>query len=208
MFISTEIPTAESFPGHSYEWTEFVDVPGKMFRCAQVKCSCGFLSQPAEGLTNVEVEATTHLVRSGVDLGETERLFATQTVGETFVIQLVGHTRLYKLNWMFFDGRMSDSAAWARARVQTLPARVLYGNGGSTDLGLVFDPRIFEQTAYQGYVSAGFAMSDGYYAPIRFDSWVASFRARPALPEPEQQSLLPALEAYKSHLAVAASTNA
>lgn len=205
MFITPEIPTAESFPGHTYEWTEFVDVPGKVFRCAQVKCSCGFLSQPAEGRTNVEVEATTHLIRSGVDLGETERLFATKVVGDTFVIQLVGHTRQFICNWMFFDGRTSAEGAWARARVQILPVRVLYGNGGSADLGLVFDPRVFEQTAYQGYVSAGFAMSDGYYAPIRFDSWVASFRAHPALPEPEQQDLLPALDAYKLHLAVAAS---
>jgi hypothetical protein len=104
---------------------------------------------------------------------------------------------------MSATGPVTKRTAWLRARAQHLPVEVCYLNGECKLLGRVFDPRVYEQAAYLGYVSAGIAMSDGYYAPVKFESWVRDFRRSPSLPEPEQVDLLPALDIYKRALASA-----
>jgi hypothetical protein len=42
------------------------------------------------------------------------------------------------------------------------------------------DADTFERTAYRGHISYELSMTDGYYAPEPFDSWVIGFRSDPA----------------------------
>lgn len=69
--------------------------------------------------------------------------------------------------------------AWSAARSQTLPVRVIKLDGSEQKIGVVFDPRSFERIAYSGYVSHGVSTTDGYYAPLKFEQWVKSFRSSP-----------------------------
>jgi len=41
------------------------------------------------------------------------------------------------------------------------------------------DTSQFEHDAYQGYVCAGLADTDGHYAPMTLDHWVINFRRDP-----------------------------
>lgn len=99
--------------------------------------------------------------------------------GTRFEITRVGTTTKHPMNWI--DGCSSREGAWASARSQHRP--VVYCDATATadthkvmELGVVFDPQTFETRVYDGYVGYGYSMSDGYYAPIQFESWVKSFR--------------------------------
>lgn len=70
--------------------------------------------------------------------------------------------------------------AWSAARSQTLPVRVIKLDGSEQMIGIAFDPRSFERIAYSGYVSHGVSTTDGYYAPLKFEQWVKSFRDNPS----------------------------
>lgn len=101
--------------------------------------------------------------------------------GTRFEITKVGTTTRHPMNWSGMGGETSRAGAWEAARSQHLP--VVYCNATSSadtnelmELGVVFDPETFERRVYDGYVGYGYSMSDGYYAPIQFESWVKSFR--------------------------------
>jgi hypothetical protein len=100
--------------------------------------------------------------------------------GSRYEITKVGYTAKHPINWI--DGLKDRASAWAWARCQDLPvvycdATDLADTNAIMELGVVFDPQEFEKVAYSGYVGYGFSMSDGYYAPIQFESWVKSFRS-------------------------------
>jgi hypothetical protein len=92
-------------------------------------------------------------------------------------------SEVHPMNWGFaraMDGRHypahSREAAWASARSQDKPVVVECLGEEPMNLGVVFDVEAFERAAYGGYVSYGHSMSDGYYAPLSFESWAASAR--------------------------------
>jgi len=98
------------------------------------------------------------------------------------------------------DKTVSREGAWQAASIQLAPV-VFFGlDGDVKHIGQTFNPERYEKAAYDGYVSAGFMMTDGYYAPVSFESWVATFRKCPNLDEPEQASLRPMLDHYKASL--------
>lgn len=102
--------------------------------------------------------------------------YTTDVVNGWFVITKVGETTKHPMNWI--DFKLTKRGAWNAARAQNLPIYIVDSLAGETkELGEVFDPRAFEQAAYVGYVGYGYSMSDGYYAPLKFESWVVHFRA-------------------------------
>lgn len=116
------------------------------------------------------------------------RRFTTSVDPKHFVITEREPTDRHPMNWGLeegsdFYGRIlfptSREGAWDRAREQELPVLVVLLSGEIKSLGVVFDCDVFERACYRGYVSYGYSMSDGYYAPIRFESWVQTFRADP-----------------------------
>lgn len=92
-----------------------------------------------------------------------------------FVIKELPSRTDHPAQWLYTDGITAQSA-WLRARATALPVVVTLLNGSTMDLGVTFGAEAFERAAYGGYVSYGYSMSDGYYAPIKFDAWVISFR--------------------------------
>lgn len=99
--------------------------------------------------------------------------------GRSFDITELEPTDKHPMNWI--DLTTTREGAWEAARAQDLPVVVRMLDGTTRALGVVFDPEAFERACYRGYVSYGHSMSDGYYAPLKFDSWVASFRRSPSL---------------------------
>lgn len=117
---------------------------------------------------------------------------------DQFSIREVEPTNLVSLDYR--DKTVSREGAWQAASIQLQPV-VFFGlDGDVRHLGVVFNPERFEKAAYEGYVSAGYMMTDGYYAPIAFEHWVASFRKSPVLDVPEQRRLLDALPTYVASL--------
>ncbi len=106
------------------------------------------------------------------------RCFKVSETEDAFVITEVEPRNNHPMNWSCTDGT-SREGAWATARAQGKPVTVVDREGNRKDLGRVFSPRVFEEFAYSGYVGYGRSMSDGYYAPIGFESWVISFRKSP-----------------------------
>jgi hypothetical protein len=99
--------------------------------------------------------------------------------GTRFEITKFGTTTRHPINWI--DGNKDRVGAWQQARCQHLP--VVYCDATSSadtndlmELGVVFDPKTFEQVVYSGYVAYNISMTDGHYAPIDEDSWIRSFR--------------------------------
>ena len=70
-------------------------------------------------------------------------------------------------------------AAWQLARQQSLPVRFVRYGEATREFGVVFHPGLFEHRVYSGYIAYGCSMTDGYYAPVGFESWVLRFRANP-----------------------------
>lgn len=133
------------------------------------------------------------------------RRFSAEADGETFVITEFTPAPGNPISWCPWDfpgeGRYSHQDAWHVARQQHRPVIVRLLDGTTKKLGVVFNPHHFERAAYSGYVSAGFAMTDGFFAPEDFDQWAHFFRQHPVLDEPEQQHLAPSLAAYRATLA-------
>lgn len=99
---------------------------------------------------------------------------------------------------------MSKESAWQAARQQTLPVFFVGIDGNAKALGTVFHPAVFERRVYSGYVGYGLSMTDGYYAPIKFDAWVKSFRANPdswSVGGNDSRHTTADLDAYKAALA-------
>jgi hypothetical protein len=116
----------------------------------------------------------------------TYRRFTTATVEDTFVITELTPTENHPNNWWLdkIDGVFTTldtlQGAWDKARAQELPVTVHTLNGATKNLGVVFNPEVFERRAYSGYVGYGLSMTDGWYSPIDFDAWVKAFRRFPA----------------------------
>lgn len=106
------------------------------------------------------------------------RCFAVTETGEQTVITEVEPKNSHPLNWMG-SSEMSRESAWAYASARGVQTVFVDREGYRHNLGEVFSPKAFENAAYQGYVSYGHSMTDGYYAPIQFDAWVKSFRQHP-----------------------------
>lgn len=97
------------------------------------------------------------------------------TENGVFVINETGTRTDHPMNWLCGTGETRESA-WITARSTALPVVVTLLDGTSKNLGVVFDAATFERAAYSGYVGYGYSMTDGYYAPIKFESWVQDFR--------------------------------
>jgi hypothetical protein len=128
------------------------------------------------------------------------RQFKITEGSDQFSIREVAPTNLVSLDYR--DQTVSREGAWQAASVQLAPV-VFFGLDDTVrHLGVVFNPERYERAAYQGYVAAGYVMTDGYYAPLQFETWLANFRKSPVLDEPEQQHLRPALALYTASLPV------
>lgn len=103
------------------------------------------------------------------------RTFATQIENGVFVITQTGTRTDRPSTWLCMDGK-SDTTAWLAARACGLPVVVTLLDGTVKNFSGVFSAAQFEMAAYCGYVSYGLSMTDGYYTPIAFESWVKSFR--------------------------------
>lgn len=73
----------------------------------------------------------------------------------------------------------SKELAWQQAQEQPLPVRVLHLDGTNQNLGNCWTPQAFERAIYGGYISYGLSMTDGHYAPEKFDAWVKTLRQFP-----------------------------
>lgn len=107
------------------------------------------------------------------------RCFKVTETTESVLIAEVEPKNSHWMNWMGF-GEMSREGAWSYAGARGKQTFFKSREGQVQDLGKVFSPKSFERAAYAGYASYGHSMSDGYYAPEKFDSWVKSFRKHPA----------------------------
>lgn len=85
----------------------------------------------------------------------------------------------HPMNWMVI-GEMSREGAWAYAGARGKQVVFVSREGERKELGQHFSPKDFERAAYSGYVGYGQSMTDGFYAPEKFESWVKSFRKHPA----------------------------
>jgi hypothetical protein len=106
------------------------------------------------------------------------RCFKTEVINGVFTITEIAPKNSHPMNWSYLDGT-SREGAWKSAQSQTLPVAVVDREGNRQELGVVWSPKEFERAAYAGYVGYGLSMSDGYYAPVQFESWVKSFRKHP-----------------------------
>jgi hypothetical protein len=106
------------------------------------------------------------------------RRFSYTATATRFTINEIEPTRDHPLRWLSIQGIVTHQGAWDVARSQAAPVTV-YTRDGFKDLGVVFDPAVFEQVMYQGYVGYGQSMSDGLYIPLTFEAWVAGFRSHP-----------------------------
>lgn len=97
------------------------------------------------------------------------------TENGVFTITEKGTRTDHPMNWLCGSGT-TDRDAWAMARSGALPVVITMLDGTVKNVGVVFDAATFERAAYDGYVSYGYSMTDGYYAPIKFDAWVKDFR--------------------------------
>jgi hypothetical protein len=107
------------------------------------------------------------------------RCFQARELDGQVVITEQEPKNLHPMNWAGM-GLNSREGAWAFARARGMETVFVGRDGARKNLGKVFDPRAFERAAYQGYVSHGLGMTDGYYAPLKFEQWVALFRRHPA----------------------------
>jgi hypothetical protein len=114
-----------------------------------------------------------------MNTNRTYRSFTIEQDETSFVIREKEGLTTHPMNWLLRDGT-SREGAWIAAQSQAKPVTVILLDGSIKELGVVFNPVEFEKACYRGYVSYGHSMSDGYYAPIRFESWVNSFRRDPA----------------------------
>lgn len=71
---------------------------------------------------------------------------------------------------------VSKRDAWQRARSQAAPVEIVPLVGLKKQITSAFDGPTFERAAYSGYVQYGLSMTDGHYAPMKFDQWVIHFR--------------------------------
>lgn len=94
--------------------------------------------------------------------------------GERYLLVEVEGTDRDPLNWT--DGLATTQAAWDRARAQAHPVVMIPLAGEPRNLGVVFNPKIFEEKAYQGYVGHGLSMTDGHFGPGSRETWLANFR--------------------------------
>lgn len=109
------------------------------------------------------------------------RRFVTMIVNGTFEINEIPGTEVHPTNWNYgeYPTLTTREGAWARATSQDRPVVVMTLDGQEQALGIVFNPEAFERAAYQGYVSYGLSMTDGWYSPESFESWVIGFRKHP-----------------------------
>jgi hypothetical protein len=107
------------------------------------------------------------------------RCFKVVETPSQIIITEVEPKNSHWMNWMGF-GEMSREGAWAFAGARGKQVLFVGRMNDRRDLGRVFNPAAFERAAYQGYTSYGYSMSDGYYAPEKFESWVIGFRKDPA----------------------------
>ncbi|MEU4511673.1 hypothetical protein AB0G05_19455 [Nonomuraea wenchangensis] len=95
----------------------------------------------------------------------------------------------------------TEQAALDLAAAQHRPVTRVHLDGTREHLGVMFDPDKFERAAYRGYVSHGVSMTDGHYAPLPFEAWVAGFRKHPDFGNNDAPfAILDALDTYKAHL--------
>ncbi len=71
---------------------------------------------------------------------------------------------------------VSREAAWQGARSQIHPVKAILLDGEIKDLGVVFEPELFERALYSGHIGYNLSMTDGHYAPEPFEVWIAAFR--------------------------------
>lgn len=107
------------------------------------------------------------------------RCFKVVELGYVVEITEVEPKNSHWMNWMGF-GEMSREGAWAYAGARGKQVVFISREGERKELGEHFDPRAFERAAYSGHTSYEYSMTDGYYAPEKFESWVKSFRKHPA----------------------------
>lgn len=151
----------------------------------------GYKDQPTQGsITEKSTEQYAHVELLGLarrvfievpwaEVKKNEyRAFTTHVEDGVMVITEIEPKNSHPMNWSGM-GEYSREAAWARAGARGLQTVFVDREGNRRELGMVFDPRAFERAAYQGYVGYGCSMTDGYYAPEKFESWVKSFRQRP-----------------------------
>lgn len=103
---------------------------------------------------------------------------APKGLPRTFVITEIEPTHDYPLNWIDIPFSYTREGAWKAAKAQPLPVVFVGRDGSRKELGIVFDPTVYEQHVYAVDCSDRRAMSDAaFFAPQAFESWVHYFRA-------------------------------
>src|SRR6266403_4905446 len=101
------------------------------------------------------------------------RRFEIDDYANEFVITEIQPTTQHPINWC---GPVGWETAWASATsqaVQPIVVKLLDGTVNTHVALNEFNPIAFEHAASSGYVAYGHSMSDGYYAPIEFEQFVA-----------------------------------
>lgn len=124
------------------------------------------------------------------------RNFTAQVVGTEFVI-----TEVAPKTSVLSPGTTRE-LAWQQARTQANPVVFVALDGSRRELGIVFDTAKWERAMYQGHISYELSMTDGFYAPEGFETWITEFRK---FPRTSYNDALPAtIAAFTKYLALAA----
>lgn len=124
------------------------------------------------------------------------RNFTAQVVGTEFVI-----TEVAPKTDVLTPG-ITRELAWQQARTQANPVVFVALDGTRRELGVAFDTAKWEQAMYQGHIRYELSMTDGYYAPESFETWIAEFRK---FPRTSYNDALPAtIAAFPKYLELAA----
>lgn len=104
-----------------------------------------------------------------------------QIVELEYVVEIteVEPKNLHPMNWTGLR-ESTREGAWAYAGARGKQVVFISREGERKELGQHFSPKNFERAVHAGYVAYGHSMSDGFYAPEKFDSWVKAFRKNPA----------------------------
>jgi hypothetical protein len=109
----------------------------------------------------------------------TYRCFSITETAELFTITEIAPTTSHPMNWNGWSEATRENA-WAFAQARGKHTVFVGQDGSVKDCGVPFSPQQFEQAAYRGHVAYGCSMTDGYYAPESFETWVKVLRQHPA----------------------------
>ena len=117
-----------------------------------------------------------------------------------FQVKVTGRHTSHPMNWSVFTEGHSLEGVKQQAATQVLPVVFIEQDGTRHEHGVQFSSEAFERAMYRGYVAYGRSMTDGYYAPMDFETWVKIFRSDPAGERRSGNDFYPAEGAMEAYL--------